>query len=44
MTEKRIVDKVWLAYGRKSGFGMGFNVSKYFLTIDFLFWYVGLEY
>jgi len=41
--EKR-VGKYWFVYGRKSGFGIGFDVSKYFWTIDLGFWYIGQEF
>mgnify|MGYP003659872324 CR=1 FL=1 len=44
MIERKMLDKVWLCYGRKSGFGIGFEINKYFFNIDFFFWYVGLEY
>lgn len=30
--------------GKVSGFSLGICVSKYFTTIDFGFWYVGVEY
>ena len=37
------VGKHWFTYGRISGFGIGFTVNKYFIDIQFGFWYVGLE-
>jgi hypothetical protein len=43
MREKSI-RKMWLSYGRLSGFGLGFSVSKYQATFDLGFWYIGLEY
>jgi hypothetical protein len=41
--EKKI-GKYWFACGRKSGFGIGFNVSKYGLDMDLGFWYLGVEF
>ena len=43
MTEKKI-NKYWLAYGRLSGFGIGFQISRYNLDLNLGFWYVGLEF
>ena len=43
MSEKK-VGRLWFAYGRLSGFGIGFQISKYNLDINLGFWYVGLEY
>jgi hypothetical protein len=42
--EKKIGKKVWFAYGRKSGFGIGFDISRWYTTIDLGFWYIGVEY
>jgi hypothetical protein len=41
--EKKI-GRHWYYYGLKSGFGIGFDVSKYFFHIDLGFWYVGIEF
>jgi len=41
--EKKI-GKYWFHYGRNSGFGAGFHIDKYIVTIDFLFWYFGWEF
>lgn len=41
--EKKI-NKYWFSAGRKSGFGIGFDISKYFIEIELGFWYVGLEF
>jgi hypothetical protein len=41
--EKKI-GRFWFAWGRKSGFGIGFNVSKYGLEFDLGFWYIGMEF
>jgi hypothetical protein len=41
--EKKI-GKYWVAWGRKSGFGIGFNLSRYGLDLDLAFWYVGMEF
>lgn len=44
MTAKEIRPGKWLTYGRISGFGLGFNISRYFMTVELGFWYIGLEY
>ena len=41
--EKKL-GKTWLFYGPKSGFGIGFDISKYALSLDFGFWYIGVEF
>jgi hypothetical protein len=41
--EKKI-GRYWLAWGRKVGFGIGFNASKYGIDIDLGFWYIGVEF
>jgi hypothetical protein len=38
------VGKYWMSYGRKSGFGLGFDVSKYGWSLDLGFWYIGGEF
>lgn len=43
MSEKKI-GKYWFAWGRKSGFGIGFNISKYGWDIDLGFWYIAQEF
>jgi hypothetical protein len=43
MTTKEI-GKLWIAYGRLSGFGLGFQISKYNFDLNLGFWYIGLEY
>lgn len=40
--EKR-VGKRWFACGRKHGFGIGFDISKYWINLDLGFWYLSLE-
>lgn len=40
--EKR-VGKYWFSYGRKSGFGIGFNISTYSIDLDFGLWYLAVE-
>jgi hypothetical protein len=42
--EKGIGKKVWLSYGLKSGFGIGFEISRWYISLDLGFWYIGLEY
>ena len=41
--EKKI-GRFWFALGRKRGFGIGFNISKYGLDIDLGLWYIGIEF
>jgi len=41
--EKKI-GKYWFYCGRKSGFGIGFDICKYYFTIDLGFWYIGQEF
>lgn len=41
--EKKI-GRCWFAWGRKSGFGIGFNVSKFGIDLDLGFWYIGVEF
>jgi hypothetical protein len=43
MTEKKI-GKSWFYWGKASGFGIGFQISKYNLDLTLGFWYVGLEF
>jgi len=42
MMEKRIGNR-WLQYGRTDGIALGFNISKYSIGIDLLFWYLTVE-
>lgn len=41
--EKKI-GSYWYARGRKAGFGIGFDISKYGIQLDLGFWYVGVEF
>jgi len=43
MGEKKL-GTLWVNWGRKSGFGIGFEVSKYGWSIDLGFWYIGQEW
>ena len=43
MSEKRIAG-TWVQYGRKSGFGIGFDVCLNYWNIDLGFWYFGQEF
>lgn len=40
--EKKI-GKYWIHFGVKSGFGIGFNISKYSIDFDLAFWYFEIE-
>ena len=41
--EKKI-GKYWFYWGRNSGIGLGFDLDKYHVTFNLLFWYVGFEF
>ena len=41
--EKKI-NKYWFSCGRKSGFGLGFNISTYGCYLDLGFWYVAFDF
>lgn len=43
MTEKKI-GKRWFVYGRKRGFGIGFDISKYGINLELGLWYAGVEF
>lgn len=43
MTEKKI-GKYWFNWGRKCGFGIGFDIDRYHWSIDLGFWYIGQEF
>ena len=43
LMEKKI-GRYWYARGRKMGFGIGFDISKYGVQLDLGFWYVGVEF
>ena len=44
MAIKEIGKGKWFTYGRMSGFGIGFTISRYYANLDLGFWYLGLEY
>jgi hypothetical protein len=44
MAAKKLGKNNWITYGRNMGFGIGFNISSHFLSIDLGFWYVAFEY
>ena len=41
--EKQI-GKYWFHWGRNSGISLGFDIDKYHVTFNLLFWYVGFEF
>ena len=43
MTNKK-VGKYWFSWGRVDGFALGICICKHFITIDLVFWYVGMEF
>ena len=44
MTAKRIGMNNWLTYGWLYGFGIGFSITRYYITVELGFFYIGLEY
>jgi len=44
MNKEKKIGKYWFTWGRKSGFGFGFNISKYGWDIDLGLWYFGQEF
>jgi hypothetical protein len=40
--EKKIGNH-WYIAGRKIGFGIGFNISRYSIDIDLGFWFIAVE-
>ena len=43
MSQKKI-GKYWFSAGRKTGFGIGFDISKYGWSIDLGFWYFDQQF
>jgi hypothetical protein len=44
MAWERKIGKRWLSIGiHKNGIGLGFSISKYSISVDLLFFYIGLE-
>lgn len=43
MSEKKI-KHTWFSYGRKGGFGIGFDIDRYHISFDIGFWYLGIEF
>ena len=41
--EKKIFKK-WFIWGRKSGFGIGFDISRYGISCELGLWYIGIEF
>jgi hypothetical protein len=44
MTAKKIGKNKYLTFGVNSGFGIGFNITKYYVSLELGFWYVAFEY
>jgi hypothetical protein len=44
MTAKKVGKNKYLTYGRNSGFGLGFNVCKYYVSLELGFWYLAFEF
>jgi hypothetical protein len=38
------IGKYWLYGGRNSGISLGFDIDKYHVTFNLLFWYAGFEF
>jgi len=44
MTARKIGKNKWLTYGTNDGFNLGFSISRFYVVIEFGFWYVGFEF
>jgi hypothetical protein len=44
MTSKKVGKNKYLTYGCNSGFGLGFNVTKYYISLELGFWYLAFEF
>jgi len=44
MAAKKVGRNKWLTFGRNSGFGLGFNVCKYYVSLELGFWYLAFEF
>jgi hypothetical protein len=42
--EYRIKDKYWLSVGYSKGFGLGFRFDRYHANIDFLWFWINIEF
>ena len=42
--EYRIKDRYWVQVGYSKGFGLGFRIDRYSANIDFLWFWISLEY
>ena len=43
MTQKKL-GKWLIIFGCKSGFGIGFDISKYGISLELGLWFVGIEF
>lgn len=45
MTKSIAVGKYWISFGYSwPGFGLGFRIDRYSFSIDFLWFWLGIEY
>jgi hypothetical protein len=44
MAAKKVGRNKWLTFGRIPGFGLGFNVCKYYVSLELGFWYLAFEF
>jgi hypothetical protein len=44
MAAKKVGKNKYLTYGRNSGFGLGFNITKYYISLELGFWYLAFEF
>jgi len=42
--KQKVIGKGWLYYGKLSGFGIGFQISRYNVDLNLGFWFIGLEF
>jgi hypothetical protein len=43
MTQMKL-GKWWFVCGRKSSFGIGFDISKYGISLELGLWFAGIEF
>lgn len=44
MAQKKLFNKYLLMAGRKDGFGIGFDISRYWFVFDLGLWWVAIEF
>jgi hypothetical protein len=44
MTAKKVGKNKFITFGVNSGFGLGFNITKYYVSLELGFWYLAFEF